>query len=137
MRLAKVFTHGNSIPWSSSHHFQQAQGFFIRNPAFELIRTRLLVVPPPIDRIGAGAPMTTPDLYRTRAADCDARAKREIDPLAKAEWSRMADSYRKLAEDAERAAKTSGATDIRFRLKADMELYVNSGSKFTNQQLAG
>jgi hypothetical protein len=42
--------------------------------------------------------------YRALAADCDARARKEADPVLKAEWERMALGYRRLAVQADRNA---------------------------------
>jgi hypothetical protein len=44
--------------------------------------------------------------YRILAADCEARARREVDPLSRAEWERMALGYRRLAFQADRNAQT-------------------------------
>jgi len=50
--------------------------------------------------------MTSADHYRTLAADCAARARNETDPATKAEWELMGASYRRLAEQADRNART-------------------------------
>ena len=44
--------------------------------------------------------------YRTYAAKCEARSKREIDPEIKAEWETMAKRYRRLAKMADLNAQT-------------------------------
>jgi hypothetical protein len=50
--------------------------------------------------------MPKPDHYRALAAELDARAQHEADPLARIEWLLMAASYRRLADLAERNART-------------------------------
>jgi hypothetical protein len=50
--------------------------------------------------------VTAAGLYRSRAADCDARARAESDPLVRAEWENMARWYRRLAEQAAKNAQT-------------------------------
>jgi hypothetical protein len=49
--------------------------------------------------------MSTGENYRTKAAEFDARARREIDPLLREQWDGMAKSYRRLAEQADRNAQ--------------------------------
>lgn len=44
------------------------------------------------------------DHYRVRAADCEARANRESDHVIRAEWEALAQSYRLLADHADRNA---------------------------------
>lgn len=46
--------------------------------------------------------MVTADHYRTLAADCDARSRREQVPQFKTEWEQLARGYRRLAEQADR-----------------------------------
>ncbi len=46
------------------------------------------------------------DHYRALAAKCDARARTEDDLAIRHEWEIMAQSYRRLAEQAERNART-------------------------------
>jgi len=50
--------------------------------------------------------MTSADYYRTLAADCAARARKETDPATRAEWDLMRAGYKRLAEQAERNATT-------------------------------
>jgi len=49
--------------------------------------------------------MSTGETYRAKAAEFDARAKREIDPSLREQWDGMAKSYRRLAEQADRNAQ--------------------------------
>ena len=49
--------------------------------------------------------MSTGETYRAKAAEFDARARREIDPLLREQWDGMAKSYRRLAEQADRNAQ--------------------------------
>ena len=49
--------------------------------------------------------MAVGDHYRTLAAKCDARARAEGEPAMRHEWEIMAQSYRRLAEQAERNAR--------------------------------
>jgi len=49
--------------------------------------------------------MSTGETYRAKAAEFDARARREIDPLLREQWDGMAKSYRRLAEQADRNAR--------------------------------
>lgn len=49
--------------------------------------------------------MAVGDNYRTLAAQCDARARGEGDPAIRHEWEIMAQSYRRLADQAERNAR--------------------------------
>lgn len=49
--------------------------------------------------------MSTGENYRAKAAELDARAGREIDPLLREQWEGMAKSYRRLAEQADRNAQ--------------------------------
>lgn len=49
--------------------------------------------------------MSTGESYRAKAAEFDARARREIDPLLREQWDGMAKSYRRLAEQADRNAQ--------------------------------
>ncbi len=46
------------------------------------------------------------DEYRIKAAELDAKARLELDPFAQAELQRLAESYRRLAEQAERNSRT-------------------------------
>jgi hypothetical protein len=48
----------------------------------------------------------TAEIYRARAADCEARAQNENDPWIRSEWENMARWYRRLAEQAARNAET-------------------------------
>ena len=50
--------------------------------------------------------MTSADRYRSLAAQCDAKARHDVDPRIRAEWEHMAHAYRRLAEQAERNAQT-------------------------------
>jgi hypothetical protein len=50
--------------------------------------------------------MTSADRYRSLAAQCDAKARQDVDPRLHAEWEHMARAYRRLAEQAERNAQT-------------------------------
>jgi hypothetical protein len=49
--------------------------------------------------------MSTGESYRAKAAEFDARARREIDPFLREQWGGMAKSYRRLAEQADRNAQ--------------------------------
>jgi len=49
--------------------------------------------------------MSTGETYRAKAAEFDARARREIDPLLREQWDGMAKSYRRLAAQADRNAQ--------------------------------
>lgn len=49
--------------------------------------------------------MTPSDHYRKLAAQLDAKARRETSPQLKAEWSHMARSYLRLAEQADRSQR--------------------------------
>jgi hypothetical protein len=49
--------------------------------------------------------MSTGENYRAKAAEFDARARREIDPFMRKQWDGMAKSYRRLAEQADRNAQ--------------------------------
>jgi hypothetical protein len=40
--------------------------------------------------------------YRERTEDCREHAERSVSPLDKESWQRLADEWRKLADDAER-----------------------------------
>jgi hypothetical protein len=48
--------------------------------------------------------MAAGDQYRSLAAECNARARREADAVIRAEWGSMAQAYCHLAEQAERNA---------------------------------
>jgi hypothetical protein len=50
--------------------------------------------------------MTSADRYRSLAAQCDAKARHDVDLRIRAEWEHMAHAYRRLAEQAERNAQT-------------------------------
>ena len=50
--------------------------------------------------------MTPADRYRSLAAQCEAKARQDVDPRIRAEWEHMAHAYRRLAEQAERNAQT-------------------------------
>jgi hypothetical protein len=53
-----------------------------------------------------GSNMAAGDSYRTLAARCETRARNENDLAIRHEWEIMARSYRRLAEQAERNART-------------------------------
>jgi len=53
-----------------------------------------------------GTSVSSASHYRMLAADCEARSRKEVDPLLKAEWDRMALGYRRLALQADRNAET-------------------------------
>ncbi len=55
--------------------------------------------------------MASGDRYRILAANCDARARAEGDPAIRHEWEIMAQSYRRLAEQAERNARWDVVTE--------------------------
>src|SRR3954451_17158808 len=50
--------------------------------------------------------MSTADEYRKKVAEFEDRARGEKSPTSRVEWIKMATSYRKLAELADRNAKT-------------------------------
>jgi len=50
--------------------------------------------------------MTPADLYRVKAAELTALAKAETDPFGKSEYYKLAQSYLRLAEQAERNSET-------------------------------
>jgi hypothetical protein len=50
--------------------------------------------------------MAPGDDYLALAAKCDGRASQEKDPAIRFEWESMARAYRRLAEQADRNAKT-------------------------------
>ena len=55
--------------------------------------------------------MASGDRYRVLAANCDARARGEGDPAIRHEWEIMAQSYRRLAEQAARNARLDVVTE--------------------------
>jgi hypothetical protein len=58
-----------------------------------------------------GAPMAAGDDYRIKAADMNARARREIRPRARAELASLALAYLRLAEQADRNASVGSSTE--------------------------
>jgi len=56
--------------------------------------------------------MTSADRYRALAADCEARATAEK-TASREEWQRLAISYRRLAEQAERNSKDELSSEVR------------------------
>jgi hypothetical protein len=62
--------------------------------------------------------MTSADHYRTLAAQCDAKAKQEADWKIRAEWEHMTRSYHRLAEQAERNARTDVTYETPLRRPA-------------------
>ena len=56
--------------------------------------------------------MTMDDQNRARAADLFARAKAETDPMMRAEWQHLAQSYLHLAEQAERKSRSEAPFEV-------------------------
>jgi hypothetical protein len=60
--------------------------------------------------------------YHALAANCEARAATESDPVIRQEWAYMARSYKRLAEQAERNARLNGMRSLpRARDKSDRD----------------
>jgi hypothetical protein len=62
--------------------------------------------------------MHTPDLFRTRAAECETMAKIAREPDSRAVWTRMAERWHRCAEVEMRATLSAAHNDSNRHRKA-------------------